>query len=99
MTGLIPGIRARSPLRTWPTSISTTVRSGAARARGRRGQPVAQLVVDRRVVQQREVKGSADVVAVLLVEADPPRAADARSARLQHETVADQSAERVARAA
>src|SRR5215210_1244174 len=63
------------------------------------GEPGAQLVVDRRVVEQREVAGAAEVHAVLLLEGDPAGAAAARGARLQHERVADQAAERMAIAA
>ena len=67
-------------------------RLGAARARASQR---AQLRVDRRVVEQREVVRAADVQAVLLAERDPAAAAAAGGAGRQHERVADQPPERM----
>ena len=65
----------------------------------RRGEPAAQRRVDRGVVEQRQVVRAADVQPVLRVERDPARAAAAGRARRQHEPVAEQPPDRVARVA
>ena len=63
--------------------------SGGDRERlGRSCQPVVEALVDLGVVQQREMVGGADVVAVLGLEWDPPGAALSRGAGCQHEDVA-----------
>ena len=62
-------------------------------------EPFAQALVHLRVVQQREVVGRADVVAVLGLKWDPSGAAASGGARCQHEDVAEQAPEGMARAA
>jgi hypothetical protein len=62
-------------------------------------EPLAQLGVDLRVVEEREVVCAADAQAVLLLERDAPRAAASRGARRQHEPVADEPRDRMIRVA
>ena len=62
-------------------------------------EPFAQALVHLGMVQQREVVGGADVVAVLGLEWDSPGAAAPGGAGRQHEDVAKQAPEGMMRAA
>src|SRR3954468_21568703 len=71
-------------------------RSGSIR---RRREPAVQPLVDRRVVQQREVVRPAEVHSVLGAERDTARPAAPGGARREDERVAEEPSDRVARVA
>src|SRR4051794_32783469 len=97
--------RARSRIAARSSAVNLEAIAAFLAGRGRkrllraRRQPFAQLRVDRRVVEQREVRGRCDVEAVLLAEGEPALAAASRAAGHEHERVAEQAPERVALAA
>src|SRR5688500_9805964 len=68
--------------------------AGRGRERTRPGEPLAQLRVDLRVVEEREVVGAAELEAVLVAKAEATRAAAARRARREDEHVANEPADR-----
>ena len=73
----------RCELLTRLTDLVVTSAGAAVRL-----EPPAQAPVDLGVVQQRKVVRGADVVAVFVLERDPPSAAPSGSAGRQHEDVA-----------
>src|SRR5918912_1128338 len=75
---------------TWPECSGAGCRELRARCRERlaRGHPLANLAVDRGVVEQLEVIGAPDVAVMLDRKAQPLPFLVVPGARLQHEQIA-----------